>query len=198
MPRSRACACGAAPPPSLRDAGRDDAASGGASAGTLDESMDAYTGEHGVYGLVLVTALVAIGEEYDNDLEVLVFVVGTDPRVLARARLRRHRRRRARHVPSWAGRRSCGAPRHAATSLVGDARSRCSRRRSCWRMGVLGLVDEDEAYDFALIIGLLVLGADRMGATRDANGRRWPMQIVGALSTTMLGALVILLSILVH
>jgi hypothetical protein len=64
-------------------------------------------------------------------------------------------------------------------------------------MGVLGLVDEDEAYDFALIIGLIVLALIGWGNAR-RNGRRWPMQIVGALSTTMLGALVILLSILVH
>src|SRR3954469_16458281 len=36
-----------------------------------------YSGEHGVYGLVLVTALVAVGWQDDTDFEVLLFVLGT-------------------------------------------------------------------------------------------------------------------------
>lgn len=39
--------------------------------------LDAYNTEHTVYGLVLVTALITVGWEFDTDLEVLVFIVGT-------------------------------------------------------------------------------------------------------------------------
>lgn len=169
-------------------------ASGGALGRHARRLVNAYTGEHGVYGLVLVTALVAIGDEYDSDLEVLVFVVGTTL-VFWLA-----------HV--YAGIVAAGghAERGGESFLrrAGHAASHSSGMLLAMlppalvlAMGVLGLVDEDEAYDFALIIGLIVLALIGWGNAR-RNGRRWPMQIVGALSTTMLGALVILLSILVH
>ena len=156
--------------------------------------VNAYTGEHGVYGLVLVTALVAIGDEYDSDLEVLVFVVGTTL-VFWLA-----------HV--YAGIVAAGGHaelgRESFLRRAGHAASHSSGMLLAMlppalvlAMGVIGLVDEEEAYDFALVIGLIVLALIGWGNAR-RNGRRWPMQIVGALATTMLGALVILLSILVH
>ena len=39
--------------------------------------LDAYSGEHGVYGIVLVTALIAVGWEDETDFDVLLFVIGT-------------------------------------------------------------------------------------------------------------------------
>ena len=167
---------------------------GGAVGRQARRLVDAYTGEHGVYGLVLVTALVAIGDEYDNDLDVLVFVVGTTL-VFWLA-----------HV--YAGIVAAGAHaelgRASFLRRAGHATSHSSGMLLAMLppalvlgMGVIGLVDEDEAYDFALISGLIVLALIGWANAR-RNGRRWPMQIAGALSTTMLGALVILLSILVH
>jgi len=156
--------------------------------------IDVYTGEHGVYGLVLVTALIAIGEDYDSDLEVLVFVVGTT-------------------IVFWLAHVYAGIVAAGSHSELGRApflrRAAHAATHSSGMllamlppalvlaMGVIGLVDEDDAYDFALISGLLVLALIGWANAR-RNGRRWPMQIAGALSTTMLGALVILLSILVH
>lgn len=169
-------------------------ASGGVGGRLARRLVNAYTGEHGVYGLVLVTALIAIGDEYDNDLDVLVFVVGTT-------------------LVFWLAHVYAGIV--AATGHAELGRSSFLRRAAhaaghssgmllamlppvlVLSMGVIGLVDENEAYDFALISGLIVLALIGWGNAR-RNGRRWPLQIVGALSTTMLGALVIVLSILVH
>jgi hypothetical protein len=156
--------------------------------------VDAYTGEHGVYGLVLVTALIAIGDDYDDDLEVLVYVVGTT-------------------IVFWLAHVYAGivaAGGHAELARGSLLRQAGHAAGHSWGMllamlppaivlglGVIGLVDEDEAYDFALISGLIVLALIGWANAR-RNGRRWPLQIVGALATTTLGALVILLSILVH
>ncbi len=156
--------------------------------------IDVYTGEHGVYGLVLVTALVAIGDDYDSDLEVLVFVVGTTI-VFWLAHVYAGIVAAGSHPELGRSsflRRAGHAARHSAGMLVAMLPPVI-----VLAMGVVGLVDEDDAYDFALVIGLIVLALIGWANAR-RNGRRWPMQIVGALSTTMLGALVILLSILVH
>lgn len=156
--------------------------------------IGAYTGEHGVYGLVLVTALIAIGEHYDNDLEVLGFVVGTMlvfwlahvyAGIVAAGAHPELGRASFRH-------RFAHAARHSAGMLVSMLPPAL-----LLATGVIGLLSEDDAYDLALLSGLVVLALIGWANAR-RNGRRWPMQIVGALSTIMLGALVIALSILVH
>lgn len=168
--------------------------SGGVGARLTRRLVGAYTGEHGVYGLVLVTALIAIADEYDDDLQVLVFVVGTTL-VFWLA-----------HV--YAGIvAASGHPELGRTSFLRRARHAASHSSGMLlamlppalvlALGVTGLVDEDDAYRSALLSGLIVLALIGWANAR-RNGRRWPQQILGALSTTMLGALVIVLSILVH
>lgn len=169
-------------------------AEGGAVGKHARRLVDAYTGEHGVYGLVLVTALIAIGDDYDSDLEVLGFVVGTTL-VFWLAHVYAGIVAASGHAElgrTSFGRRAAYAAGHSSGMLLAMLPPVL-----VLTLGVVGLVDEDEAYDFALISGLIVLALIGWANAR-RNGRRWPMQIVGALATTTLGALVIVLSILVH
>lgn len=155
--------------------------------------LSAYTGEHGVYGVVLVTALISIGEHYDTDFEVLIYVVGTMV-IFWLA-----------HV--YAGVVAASAPGEPRASL--GARIGHSAAHSVGMLlamllptlllalGSLRVLDEWDAYDLASFSGVAVLAViGWLNATR--NGRRWPMRIVGALVTASLGLLVIGLSTLAH
>ncbi len=156
--------------------------------------IGAYTGEHGVYGLVLVTALIAIGEDYDNDAEVLGYVVGTMI-VFWLAHVYAGLVASGSHPELGAqsfSRRLAHSARHSIGMLVAMLPP-----AFLLLLGVIGLLGEDAAYDAALLTGLLVLGLIGWANAR-RNGRRWPLQILGALSTISLGALVMLLSVLVH
>ncbi len=156
--------------------------------------MSTYTGEHGVYGLVLVTALIAIGDDYDNDAEVLGYVIGTMI-VFWLAHVYAGIVAAGSHPelgPKPFSHRLAHSARHSVGMLVAMLPP-----AFLLLLGVVGLVDEDDAYAAALLTGLLVLGLIGWANAR-RNGRRWPLQILGALSTISLGALVILLSILVH
>lgn len=157
---------------------------------------DAYSGEHGVYGVVTTSALIALGIEDDTDLDVLLFVVGTvlvlwiahlysavvaAPAMsvgqVTRTTLRKRVRTAARH--------SLGllvATLFPALLLL---------------LGVVGWVDEDLAYLIALGSGVVILALIGFGnATR--NGSSWPMRLLGAAATASLGLFVIGLSILTH
>lgn len=156
--------------------------------------LSAYTGEHGIYGVVLVTALLAIGEHYDTDLEVLVYVVGTmlvfwlahlyagvvaaggDPE------------RRA--DPLWS--KLAHSARHSAGMLLAMLPPVV-----LLALATVGVLDEEDAYDYALLTGVVVLAAiGWLNAAR--NGRPWYVRIGGAAATAMLGILIMTLSALAH
>lgn len=156
--------------------------------------LSAYTGEHGVYGVVLVTALVSIGEHYDTDFEVLLYVAGTmvifwlahvyagvvaaggDPE------------RRGQGI----GRMILHSARHSAGMLLAMLPPLVFLA-----LGALSVLDEWTAYDLALVTGIVVLAV--MGWLNAArNGRRWYICLLGATATAMLGLLVIGLSALAH
>jgi hypothetical protein len=153
--------------------------------------LSAYSGEHGVYGIVLVTALIAGEIDADTDDDVIVFVLGTvavfwlahiyAAVVASRAKrpappLRRAIRDGVRHSSGM-----------ALAMLIPVA-----------LLMTAGLgVDEWVAYFAALFSGILMLGAiGYLNARR--NGSRWPWRIAGVLTTMLLGIVIILLSIAAH
>jgi positive regulator of sigma E activity len=154
--------------------------------------LGAYSGEHGVYGIVLVTAVIAVGWNDETDLDVLVFLLGTVVVFwLAHIYAGVVASRSAEHPePLTAAIRT--AMKHASGMLIAmliPAALLCT--------AVLGWVEEYTAYFLALGSGLLMLAI--IGYLNAARNRsRWPWRIAGVLSTTLLGALVIGLSILVH
>jgi hypothetical protein len=154
--------------------------------------LDAYSGEHGVYGIVLVTALIAVGWEDDTDLEVLVFVVGT-VFVFWLAHI----------YAAVVASRAARPPLVLRTAVVRGIRHTYGMLVAMLipavllGLGVIGLLDEYTAYYLALGSGIVLLGA--IGYANAArNGSSWPWRIGGVLATTGLGAFVILLSIVVH
>jgi hypothetical protein len=154
--------------------------------------LSIYSGEHGVYGLVLVTALVAVGWQDDTDFEVLLFVLGT-VLVYWLAHI---------YAAVVASRRSRPVPRLHEATIEG------ARKASPMLVAMLipalllslaavGWVEEYTAYFLALGSGIVLLGViGYVDAT--VNKSTWPWRIAGVLATTLLGAIVIGLSILAH
>ena len=154
--------------------------------------LSAYSGEHGIYGIVLVTAVIAVGWEDAADLDVLIFLMGTVlvfwlahiyAAVVA-----------SRGKPNPPGLRAAigQGVAHASGMLVSMLIP-----AALLATGVLGWVEEYTAYFLALGSGILILAIIGY-ANAVRNGSTWPWRIAGVLVTTLLGVLVILLSILVH
>lgn len=154
--------------------------------------LDAYSGEHGVYGIVLVTALIAVAWEDETDLEVLLFVVGTVfvfwfahiyAAVVAS---------RAAPTPVTLRTAIARGIRHTYGMLVA-----MMIPAALLFLAVIDVVEEYTAYYLALGSGIVLLAA--IGYANAArNGSTWPWRVGGVLATTGLGALVIVLSIIVH
>ena len=156
--------------------------------------LGAYTGEHGVYGVVLVAALIAIGEENETDLDVLLFVVGTVV-VFWLAHLyagvvAANGTTAGAALPLWT------KIRRAAAHTGGLLLAVVPPTLILW-LGVFGILDESVAYTASLLSGVVVLGI--IGYLNAARTRRplW-MRIIATLTTAMLGVLVILLDIATH
>ncbi|MCR2762022.1 hypothetical protein NQ152_00720 [Microbacterium sp. zg.B48] len=154
--------------------------------------LSAYSGEHGVYGIVLVTALIAVGWDDDTDLEVLVFVVGT-VLVFWLAHI----------YASVVASRAAAPPMPLRAALSHGIRHSSGMLVAMLvpalllSLGALGLVEEYTAYFLALGSGLVMLAL--IGYANAArNGSSWGWRLAGIASTTVLGALVIGLSILAH
>lgn len=154
--------------------------------------LSSYTGEHGVYGVVLVTAVIAVGWDDETDLDVLLFLLGTvfvfwlahiyAAVVASRAAWKRES----------LGQAVLDGIRHSAGMLLAMLIP-----AALLSTAVIGLVEEWTAFYLALGSGVLLLaGIGFANATR--NGSTWGWRVAGAVSTTLLGALVIGLSILVH
>ncbi len=154
--------------------------------------LDAYSGEHGVYGIVLVTALIAVGWEDETDFDVLVFVVGT-VFVFWLAHI----------YASVVASRGSDEPmglRASILSGIGHTKGMLVAMlipAALLGLAVVDVVEEYTAYYLALGSGIILLAL--IGYANAArNGSSWGWRVAGILSTTLLGALVIVLSIIVH
>lgn len=154
--------------------------------------LDAYSGEHGVYGIVLVTALIGVGWEDETDLEVLVFLVGT-VFVFWLAHI----------YAAVVASRAAGTPGALRAAVVHGIRHTNGMLVAMlipafllW-LGVIGLVEEWTAYFLALGSGVVMLAL--IGYANAARNRSpWYWRVGGVLATTGLGLLVIVLSIIAH
>ncbi|UOE45425.1 hypothetical protein [Agromyces larvae] len=167
---------------------------GRGSAGAARTFVDVAFTDHGVHGVVLVSALTAIGWHFDTDLEVLGFIVGSV-------------------VVLWLT--------HVYAAVVAGRRTPAGRGIALWRavlsaaahtaglllamllpvffllLAVIGLVDEYVAYYLALWVGVAELAV--MGWLNSARpGNPWWMRTLGALVTAGFGVAVIWLGTLVH
>lgn len=154
--------------------------------------LGAYSGEHGVYGIVLVTALIAAEIEADTDWDVILFVLGTVG-VFWLAHI---------YAAVVASRGTRPAPPLGAAIRRGIGRSSGMGLSMLIPVlflatGTLGLFDEWTAYFLAMLSGVVILGViGYLNARR--NGSTWPWRIAGVAATTCLGLIVIGLSVLVH
>ena len=154
--------------------------------------LSGYTGEHGVYGVVLVTAVIAVGWEDETDLDVLLFLLGTvfvfwlahiyAAIVASRGAWKRES----------LGRAVLDGIRHSYGMVVAMLIPAVLLATA-----VVGWVEEWTAYFLALGSGLVLLAVIGF-ANAARNGSSWPWRLGGTVATTLLGALVIGLSVLVH
>ena len=156
--------------------------------------LGAYRTEYAIYGVVLVSALIAVGWEDDTDLEVLLFTLGAVG-VFWLA-----------HVYSGTvASEEVGEPRWRAIMVAASA----SMRHSAGLLAaivlpalflltaIVGWVDEYVAYYLALWVGVAVLAV--LGYANAARRRSpWYWRLLSALVTASLGLLIIWLSSLVH
>jgi positive regulator of sigma E activity len=154
--------------------------------------ISAYSGEHGIYGVVLVTALIAAEIDADTDLDVILFVLGTvgvfwlAHIYAAVVSSRAHHPVPPLHVGIRNGiRHSLGMGAAMLVPVVLLA------------TGTFGLLDEWTAYYLALGSGIVILAIIGYANAR-RNASTWPWRILGVLTTTFLGLIVIGLSVLVH
>lgn len=158
----------------------------------LHRFLSAYSGEHGVYGLVLVTALIAVAWDQDSDADVIIFVTGTVVAFwLAHIYAAVVASRATRPAPTLRESIRNGA-RHSSGMLFATLVP-----AALLSLGTFEVIDEYTAYYLALSSGVVLLALIGW-ANAARNGSTWPWRLLGAVVTTMLGLLVILLSILAH
>jgi len=156
--------------------------------------LQAYQTEYAIYGTVLVSALIAIGWEYNTDLEVFLFTLGTV-------------------AVFWLA--------HIYSGVVAGDVSDDRRGKAVWgavlasarhSMGMVlamllpavflllaaaGVLDEYVAYYIALWVGVAILAV--LGYANAARRRsRWSLRLLSSAATSVLGLGIIWLSTLVH
>jgi hypothetical protein len=159
--------------------------------------LAAYRTEYSIYGVVLVSAIIAVSWEDETDLEVLLFTLGSV-------------------VVFWLAHIYAGTVAREETEVTDAARYRAilaaalaSARHTAGLLiamvlptialllAVVGLLDEYVAYYLALWVGVAVLAV--LGWTASARrGSPWYWRLVSAIVTASLGMLVIWLGALFH
>ena len=159
--------------------------------------LRAYRTESAIYGVVLVSALIAIGWEDDTDLEVLLFTLGTSAvfwlaHVYAGTIAREEGPESGR--PRW--RSIVAAARMSAAHSSGMLLAMVLPI-AFLGLAAIGWLDEYVAYYLALWVGTAVLAVIGW-VTAARRGGAWGWHLLSALVTASLGLLVIWLSALVH
>ncbi|WP_394552427.1 hypothetical protein ACDF64_16425 [Agromyces sp. MMS24-JH15] len=153
-----------------------------------------WRSEHAVHGVVLVSALIAIGWQFDTDLEVLGFIAGSVTvlwltHVYAGV-VSSRRTAEGRRTPI--GRAILSSARHTSGLLIATLPP-----AFFLLLAVLHVLDEYTAYYIALGIGVVELAV--LGWLNSAQNRSpWWLRIVSALITAGFGLAVIWLGTLVH
>ena len=159
--------------------------------------LEAYRTEYSIYGVVLVSAIVAVGWEDETDLEVLLFTLGSVgvfwlahiyAGTVAREETELTEVSRSRAILAAA----VASARHTAGLLIAMVLPTIALL-----LAVVGVLDEYVAYYLALWVGVAVLAV--LGWTASARrGSPWYWRLVSAIVTASLGVLVIWLGSLFH
>ncbi|NNC13569.1 hypothetical protein HII28_17005 [Planctomonas sp. JC2975] len=160
----------------------------------LDFTIRAFSTEATVYGIVLVSALIAVGWKFDTDLEVLLFIVGTTlifwiTHVYARTAVASNEHA---DEPVSVGRAFREAVRHSSGMLLAMLLPAVFLA-----LAAVGWLDEYVAYYIALWVSIGMLAViGYIVAWR--NKRPWWRRILSALITGVFGLIVVGLGILAH
>jgi VIT1/CCC1 family predicted Fe2+/Mn2+ transporter len=156
--------------------------------------VDAYSTEATVYGIVLVAALTAVGWEYNTDLQVLGFILGTTlifwaTHIFARAAVAHNDDA---DEPLPVKKAVTEALRHSEGMILAMLLPSVFLL-----LATIGWLDEYVAYFIALLIPIaLLMAIGYVVALR--NRRPWWRRLIAAVVTGLLGAVVIVLGIFAH
>ncbi|WP_395242841.1 hypothetical protein ACGGZK_11755 [Agromyces sp. MMS24-K17] len=153
-----------------------------------------WRSEHAVHGVVLVSALIAVGWQFDTDLEVLGFILGSVTILwlthVYAAVVASRRTPEGRRIPIW---RAIGtAAAHTSGLLLAMLIP-----SAFLLLAVFGWVDEYVAYYLALWVGVVILAIiGWINSTR--NESPWWLRVLSSLITAAFGLGVIWLGTLIH
>jgi hypothetical protein len=147
-----------------------------------------------IYGTILVSALIALAEENENDFDTMWVVVVTSfvfwiAHVFA-ATVANHGKRNGEEIAigdafSLAVRHSAGLLTSAMIPILFLA------------LGAIDVIPTEVAYYMALTVGVVILFLLGLMALAE-RGAAWPVRIAGGLATALLGAIVIALKAYFH
>jgi len=154
----------------------------------------AYKTEHAIYGTVLVSALIAVGWNFNTDLQVLLFTLGTvgvfwlSHIYSGAVASERSREPRVQAIVNAV----LASARHSVGMVIAMLLP-----SFFLLLAVMGVLDEYVAYYIALWIGVAILALLGYGNSA-RRGSHWSLRLLSAALTAGLGLGIIWLSSLVH
>ncbi|RFA07284.1 hypothetical protein B7R21_13775 [Subtercola boreus] len=147
-----------------------------------------------IYGTLLVSAIIGTAEDGETDLEILRTTVPTllvfwTAHVFAEAIAHYGKHGRDRITMREAVKFSIGF----SSGLLYAGIIPCG----LLLVGAIGLLEEEVAYSFSLLVPVILLGALGWSAIGDRGGA-WPAKLLAGFLTGLLGLVVILLKIVFH
>ena len=157
--------------------------------------LAAYRTEYSIYGVVLVSAIIAVGWEDETDLDVLLFTLGSVvvfwlAHIYAGTVAREEETEGPRPPAILAA--ALASARHTAGLLTAMVLPTIALL-----LAVVGVLDEYVAYYLALWVGVAVLAVLGWAASARRDSP-WYWRLMSAVVTASLGVLVIWLGALIH
>lgn len=159
--------------------------------------LEAYRTEYSIYGVVLVSAIIAVGWEDETDLDVLLFTLGSVAVFWLAHIYARTVAREETEVTEGPRYRAIAVAALASARRTAGLLTAMVLPTIALLLAVVGVLDEYVAYYLALWAGVAVLAV--LGWTASARrGSPWYWRLVSAIVTASLGVLVIWLGALFH
>lgn len=147
-----------------------------------------------IYGTIISSAVIAVAEDDDSDLDVFVVTFVTmlvfwAAHVFAVA-VANHGKRDGRVI--GIGEAFRGGVHHSVGLLYASIIPLLFLV-----LGSVGVLDEDTAYLVALVVGMVILGILGWMAFAD-RGSPWPMRLFGAIGTALFGLVIVAFKAFLH
>lgn len=147
-----------------------------------------------IYGTIISSAVIAVADDEDNDFDVFLVTLVTmlvfwAAHVFAIA-VANHGKRNGRVI--GIGQAFRDGVHHSVGLLYASVIPLLFLI-----LGSIGVIDEDSAYLFALVVGMVVLGVLGWMAFAD-RGSPWPVRLLGGVGTALFGLVIVVFKAVLH